>query len=91
MTIRNQRERITKAVRQFIYQRDRGLCQICYTPVPRFCYHIDHRIPVAHGGSSIVSNLRLAHQSCNTKRGTGKRLNSDLADIGTRAATPDTA
>lgn len=71
MTIKNRRERIGSSLRAAVYQRDRGLCQLCGKRVG-FLFHCDHVKPVAFGGSTILSNLRLACSSCNTKRGTGK-------------------
>jgi 5-methylcytosine-specific restriction endonuclease McrA len=31
---------------------------------------VDHLIPVSEGGTDAPENLRLAHRTCNTKRGT---------------------
>ena len=38
---------------------------------------IDHVYPLAMGGTNRSDNLKLAHLSCNTKRGTGSRIRSD--------------
>jgi len=58
--------------------RDGWRCHLCRRPVnatlvnphPRAAT-FDHLIPVADGGTDASANLRLAHRTCNTKRGTG--------------------
>lgn len=72
-TVKNHRERIGPALRNAVYQRDGGICQLCFEPVNWFGFHCDHIKPVAHGGSTILSNLRLSHQVCNVRRGTASR------------------
>lgn len=60
-----------------IYERDRGVCQLCRTrvgrsfvpPHPRAAT-LDHIVPVDDGGSNYSSNLQLAHFSCNSRKGT---------------------
>lgn len=58
--------------------RDGWLCHLCRKPVdptrrgndplaPTF----DHLIPIVDGGTDAPENLRLAHRTCNVKRGTG--------------------
>jgi 5-methylcytosine-specific restriction endonuclease McrA len=34
---------------------------------------LDHIVPVAHGGSNVASNLRVAHRGCSSSRGRGPR------------------
>ena len=52
-----------------IYERDRGLCWLCKQPVERDCMTLDHVVPLALGGLHEPTNTRLAHKSCNSKRG----------------------
>ena len=58
-----------------LYERDKGICQLCLKPVPR--QHgtrpdsptRDHIIARGRGGSNASSNLQLAHRLCNEFRG----------------------
>lgn len=68
---RNYRERISKQLRSAVFARDGGICQLCGRKVS-WLFHCDHVKPVAFGGSTILSNLRLSCATCNAKRGTGK-------------------
>lgn len=52
----------------FIYQRDRGICQICGKPVRYKQACLDHIIPIRKGGDHTPENVQLAHRSCNIKR-----------------------
>ena len=60
------------------YRRDRliviassgGICAICGKPFELGQQiHVDHRTPVAFGGSDHPSNLRATHPKCNMQRG----------------------
>ena len=53
-----------------IYERDKGLCQLCGDPVVREKMTLDHIIPLAKGGIHSQSNVQLAHRGCNSKKGT---------------------
>jgi len=59
-----------------IWLRDGGICQICKTKVDRTkkaphpkSVSLDHIVPISKGGTHEMSNLRLAHFLCNSKRG----------------------
>ena len=62
---------------QSIFERDRWLCQICFRPIPRTLISpfdpqratIDHRLPLAAGGSHTFYNLQAAHLGCNSGKG----------------------
>lgn len=65
--------------RKRIAERDGWKCHLCGLPVHptgrgKGSATIDHVIPVSKGGSNALENLRLAHSSCNFKRG-----NADLS------------
>lgn len=64
-----------------IYEKDAGNCHLCGDPAPLHTYgkiwfyggqaaSVDHVIPQSFGGSDHPTNLRWAHQSCNSSRGT---------------------
>jgi 5-methylcytosine-specific restriction endonuclease McrA len=58
-----------------IWERDAGLCQLCWTPVDRGARvpeptsaTLDHRVPLARGGAHQPGNLQLAHFICNSRK-----------------------
>lgn len=66
---KNQRKRMTKALRDEIALRDNYTCRICGKYMPDGVgLHIDHIIPVAKGGKSIPSNLQVLCSKCNGKK-----------------------
>lgn len=57
-------------------ERDGVACSICAEPVDlalawpdRMSASRDHVVPVTHGGTNAADNLRLAHLSCNSRKG----------------------
>jgi hypothetical protein len=72
---------ITIINRNTIYERDEGICHICYRKVSKKSFSIDHLIPLAAGGSHTPENVALAHLKCNLRRGNGK-LPAQLRLIG---------
>jgi 5-methylcytosine-specific restriction endonuclease McrA len=52
-----------------IYERDEGICQLCYQPVTYAKGTMDHKIPIGKGGPHIKSNVQLAHYGCNHQKG----------------------
>ncbi len=61
-----------------VYARDKWICQLCGRPVnPRLRYpnpmsaSLDHIVPISRGGEHNMSNVQLAHWSCNVQRGAG--------------------
>ncbi|MDE5592419.1 MAG: HNH endonuclease [Clostridiales bacterium] len=66
---KDQRKRMTKALREEIAVRDNYTCRICGKYMPDGVgLHIDHIIPVAKGGKSIPSNLQVLCSKCNGKK-----------------------
>jgi hypothetical protein len=63
------RERISKDVQMFVWQRDGGRCAMCGS---RAKLEFDHIIPLAMGGGNTARNLQLLCEPCN--RGKGPRL-----------------
>lgn len=55
----------------FLVDRDGPNCGICGKPIMLGQVSIDHKLQLANGGTHDVDNLRLAHLSCNVRRGQG--------------------
>ncbi|WP_434424158.1 HNH endonuclease [Nannocystis pusilla] len=64
-----------------IWVRTGGKCHLCHEHVDLDTYgllsafgsdaaSVDHLIPQSHGGGHYYDNLRIAHQGCNSRRGT---------------------
>lgn len=52
-----------------IAQRDQWTCHVCKQKyMPSDEWQIDHDVPLAKGGTNLVTNLRLAHASCNNAK-----------------------
>ena len=62
------REKITKAQRNFIYQRDGNICTYCGKELTNFDLVIDHILPVVKGGRSNNENLTISCRTCNSQK-----------------------
>lgn len=58
--------------RRTVFERDHWECQLCHEPVRRDALApdpkaptIDHRIPLARGGTHEMDNVQCAHFLCN--------------------------
>lgn len=51
-------------LRQVVYERDHGYCQICATPLAMKDCEIDHIKPKVEGGSDDLENLRTLCAPC---------------------------
>ena len=51
-----------------LWRAQRGVCPVCnlLLSVP---VHIDHKIPLARGGTHAEENLQLLHARCNLRKG----------------------
>lgn len=63
-----------------VFDRDRWKCHLCGRKVDRMLPGIDrlgptldHLVPLSEGGEHSYANVRLAHRSCNSGKGTGSR------------------
>lgn len=54
--------------RDLVRERDAGVCQICGRPIEGHGT-IDHIVPKSKGGTNELSNLQLAHERCNQRKG----------------------
>lgn len=66
-----------------IYARDQWTCQLCGEPVDKTLVFpnpmspsLDHRVPIAAGGTHTRDNTQLSHFVCNARK--GSRTTSDL-------------
>lgn len=50
-----------------LLEAQRGVCHWCHKPM-RGKYEVDHRIALVAGGTNDISNIVLAHPSCNRKK-----------------------
>lgn len=67
---KNQRRLMTPFLRREIMERDDYTCQICRKYMPdEVGLHIDHIVPIAKGGKSVPSNLRVLCSKCNGSKG----------------------
>jgi len=55
---------IPKTIQRFVYQRDAHQCVACGS---KHNLNIDHIVPLARGGQSVVGNLRLLCFNCNQR------------------------
>lgn len=63
------RRALPPMLRQRVITRDGLVCGICGDPVPLDDVHIDHIVPVKHGGTDVLGNLQVAHSQCNMRKG----------------------
>lgn len=78
-TIRDRRIRqssIEHFTREEIFERDRWICHICDTPIPKGAAYpkplsasLDHVIPVSKGGEHTRDNTAASHFRCNIRKG----------------------
>jgi 5-methylcytosine-specific restriction endonuclease McrA len=68
---RNWGGRHSQRLRRAVYDRDRGMCQLCDTPhfVPFDEFHCDHKITRGMGGSDEMDNLQTACAKSNLAKG----------------------
>lgn len=65
--------------RSAIYERDKGICQLCFLPVTWKDKNIDHIVPLARGGTHEPANVQLTHEVCNKRK--GAHLESELPEL----------
>lgn len=54
---------------QEVFERDKGICQICKTVCTYEQSSIDHCIALINGGTHTWDNVQLAHRTCNSSKG----------------------
>jgi hypothetical protein len=63
------RSKLSKSMRFAVLVRDEYTCQYCGRRAPDVVLQVDHRVPVAKGGSDEISNLATACVDCNLGKG----------------------
>jgi 5-methylcytosine-specific restriction endonuclease McrA len=51
-----------------VFNRDGGRCGICGEQVDPTEFEVDHIVPISRGGTHELSNVQLAHRTCNRKK-----------------------
>ena len=57
-----------RRTRLAVIARDQGVCQLCGMLVIGESGDVDHIVEKAKGGTDALSNLRLCHKACHSKR-----------------------
>lgn len=63
-----QRKKISSAVRKIVYAKDQGRCYLCGNPVDEETFEVEHKVPVAKGGTNNLDNMYVACHECNTMK-----------------------
>lgn len=58
-----------------VYRRDKGICQLCKRPCSVESASREHRVRLADGGSTLDTNVILAHKTCNNLADPARELN----------------
>ncbi|MFN7947017.1 MAG: HNH endonuclease [Blastocatellia bacterium] len=78
------RPHVPAYLRQTVIQRARECCEYCLTHQHHspYSFHIDHVIPLKHGGQTEADNLALACNDCNQHKGTDfATIDAETGDI----------
>lgn len=57
-----------RPLRQYVYERDNGLCQYCKEPVEFNKHHCHHVLELSQGGTNHPTNLKVACVPCHKDR-----------------------
>ena len=66
------RQHISQALRRLVAERARRCCEYCllHEDDRPDTHHVDHVIPIKHGGQTVSENLACACAECNRFKGT---------------------
>ena len=64
------------AIVDVLYKKQQGRCLACRRKVSKLDFHIDHKVPLAQGGTDELRNQQLLCGPCNTSK--GARSNSEF-------------
>lgn len=65
---RRKREYIPRAIVQKVLERQNFRCAMCGKPLRGLHFHIDHKVPLAMGGSNSIRNLQALCPDCHAKK-----------------------
>ena len=77
---RTKRKRMARAVERAIYEKHKGKCAICGRKIEFSDGDIDHKKPLAKGGSDRPSNLQWLCHRCNKLKGS-RRTNAQTRKL----------
>ena len=55
-------------LKQYVYERDRGICQVCKEPTAYEKTHCHHVLELSEGGTNHPSNLKTLCHKCHKHR-----------------------
>lgn len=55
--------------RLVVLERADGVCGVCGGDVDPLDFHVDHIVPLVHGGDHSYANTQATHPSCNLRKG----------------------
>lgn len=58
-----------RVLKEILYERAEGRCQLCGRPVSLEDAHLDHILPAKQGGANHYTNFQIAHPRCNASKG----------------------
>ncbi len=81
---RPKRTRMGADIRKDLYRRQRGRCMYCGSRQRMDLMDIDHKVPLARGGSNQRNNLQLLCRTCNLRKGarTDREFRRAHRDVG---------
>lgn len=72
----SKRQSLTTRKRVALFLERGGVCSICNHKIVRKAWDVEHRIPLALGGTNDMSNLDVAHVDCHKTK-----TRKDVRDI----------
>ena len=60
--------------RRNLYNRDKGICQLCKKHVTKAFFNSMHVVPMSEGGKTEWSNMIIAHIECNLEERKTKKF-----------------
>ena len=78
------RKKDVSKIAKRLHSEQKGRCYYCRTPINKYNYEIDHKIPRSRGGSNDDSNKCMACVSCNKNKNdlTAKEYSAELGLYG---------